>query len=136
MKTVTFALLGSMVMFGLLAVPRARASEWNEANYLTVISFNHPVEIPGRVLTAGTYQFKVADAFNDHDVIEIYNAHGTKLVDIADAIPVQRSKATSHVVVTFEERAANAPAAVRTWYDPGRKLGQQFVYQPAGKTNS
>lgn len=133
MKTATFAVLGSLMMLGVLVVPRARANEWNKEMTLT---FNHPVEIPGRVLEPGTYQFKVADVANDRDVIDIYNAAGTHLVETAFSTPEYRSKATSQVVVTFEERAADSPKAVKAWFYPGEKWGQEFLYQAAGKKKS
>lgn len=35
---------------------------------------------------------------------------------------------TMNTVVTFEERAANSPEAVRNWFYPGMNYGHQFVY--------
>ena len=36
----------------------ARADEWNKK---TILTFNQPVELPGIVLQAGTYVFKLVD---------------------------------------------------------------------------
>jgi hypothetical protein len=131
MKTVTLALLGSLVVLGVLVAPRARADEWNQEMILT---FNTPVEIPGRVLSPGSYLFKVANTYNSHEIIEIFNANGTKLVETALSRPEYRTRATSNLVVTFEERAANAPSAVKTWFYPGRNWGHEFQYQtPSNK---
>ncbi|HEX4996635.1 MAG TPA: hypothetical protein VFY29_00310, partial [Terriglobia bacterium] len=44
------------------------------------------------------------------------------------AIPNHRLKATSDTVVTFAERAAGEPRAIRAWFYPGETWGQEFVY--------
>ena len=40
----------------------AGADEWNKK---TVLTFSQPVEIPGHVLPAGTYTFKLVDSMSD-----------------------------------------------------------------------
>jgi hypothetical protein len=48
---VTIGFLGRMV-------PLATASEWDQK---TIFTFSGPVEIPGQVLPAGTYVFKLVE---------------------------------------------------------------------------
>ena len=45
-----------VVILGLAFVGQVRASESDQK---TIVTFNQPVEIPGKVLTPGTYVFKV-----------------------------------------------------------------------------
>jgi hypothetical protein len=52
---ITLGLLLALVMM----LPYARASERDQA---TAITFNQSVQIPGRVLPAGTYWFVVSEA--------------------------------------------------------------------------
>jgi hypothetical protein len=52
----TLLLLGLGFLSGF--VQRALADEWNQK---TIVTFSGPVEIPGQVLDAGTYVFKLAD---------------------------------------------------------------------------
>ena len=49
-----------LVGLGLLGglIPLANADEWDQK---TTFTFSGPVEIPGQVLQAGTYVFKLAD---------------------------------------------------------------------------
>ena len=51
----------SVIALGTSFAPRLAAMP---ANQLTKVTFSGPVEIPGQVLPAGTYQFKILD-FND-----------------------------------------------------------------------
>ncbi len=118
------------VCVGLLGVmlPQAKADAWNQK---TTITFSGPVEIPGQVLLAGTYVFKVADSMSDRDVVEVYNKNEDKFYGFFLAIPDYRLKPTGKPVITFRERAAGAPEAVRAWFYPGRNYGHEFVYPKA-----
>ena len=54
------------------------AARADEADQSIKITFNQPIEIPGQILPAGTYLFKLADP-NDLDVVRIFNSQGTRL---------------------------------------------------------
>src|ERR1700756_530851 len=56
-RTLINAAIG-LVLLGALFVRNVRADEWDKK---TIVSFSAPVQIPGTVLPAGTYVFKVAD---------------------------------------------------------------------------
>jgi len=47
------------------------------------------------------------------------------------AIPNYRLKATAKTVMTFRERPAGEPEALRAWFYPGRNWGDEFVYSKA-----
>ena len=104
---------------GLLAlslVPRAGADEWNQK---TIMTFSGPVEIPGQVLPAGTYVFKLADSQADRNVVEVFNKDESHMYGFFLAIPDYRLKPRGKPIITFEERAAGAPEAVKAWFYPG-----------------
>jgi hypothetical protein len=44
------------------------------------------------------------------------------------AIPNYRIKPTNKTVITFAERPAGEPQALKAWFYPGRECGDQFVY--------
>jgi hypothetical protein len=67
------------------------ADEWNKATQLT---FNEPVEVPGAVLTPGTYWFTLADSDSDRNIVDIWNADRTHLIRTILAIPDYRLKPT------------------------------------------
>ena len=62
-------------LLGLLMVlPAARADETNQA---TKVTFSQSVQIPGRVLPAGTYWFILPENVNEHDQVRIYSSDRT-----------------------------------------------------------
>jgi hypothetical protein len=96
-------------------------------NQLTAVTFSQPVEIPGRVLPAGTYLFKVFD-FNEPNIVEIFNQDQSQILATLLTVPDYRHKPTGKTVITFNERAAGSPEAIQAWFYPGRDYGHEFVY--------
>lgn len=126
MKILTAIGLTTAVMtMGLALAPRLKADTWD---HLTKVTVNEPVEIPGQVLPAGTYWFKLLDSQTDRNIVQIYNANQSKEIALILAIPDFRLKPTGKTVITFEERAANSPRAIKAWFFPGDNYGQEFVY--------
>jgi len=112
----------------------ARADDWNRK---TVITFSGPVEIPAvhlkgwGVLPAGTYVFKIVDSQSDRHIVQIFSADEKTVYATILAIPNFRLKVTSKTVITFRERPAGEPQALRAWFYPGRAWGEEFVYPKA-----
>jgi hypothetical protein len=102
-----------------------RADEWDGKMVLT---FTQPVEIPGHVLPAGTYTFKLADSASDRHIVQIFNADESQIIATVLAIPHYRATPTDQRIVTFTESPAGSPETIRAWFYPGRALGQEFVY--------
>ncbi|MBV6429999.1 MAG: hypothetical protein IANPNBLG_00102 [Bryobacteraceae bacterium] len=126
MKQLTTILtLFGLTFLGLALTPSAKADEWNEK---TIVTFNQPVEIPGRVLPAGTYVFKLLDSQSDRNVVQIFNKDENHVYATILAIPDYRMEPKGKTVITFEERRAGAPEAIRAWFYPGRNYGEEFVY--------
>lgn len=114
-------LLGSMS-------PQAKADEWDQR---TVFTFSGPVEIPGQVLTAGTYVFKLADSQSDRNIVQVFNKNENHLYGTFLTVPDYRLKPAGRPIITFEERPAGSPQAVRAWFYPGENYGHDFVYPKA-----
>jgi hypothetical protein len=112
----------------------ARAAEWNRK---TTITFSGPVEIPGvhlkgwGVLPAGTYVFKILDSQSDRHIVQIFAKDEKTIYATILAVPNYRLKATDKTVITFAERAAGEPEALRAWFYPGLNSGEEFVYPKA-----
>jgi hypothetical protein len=118
-----------LIVLCVLAAPKANAGDWNRK---TVITFSGPVEVPGsgaQILPAGTYVFKVTDSLSDRHIVQIFNQDETHVFTTILAIPRNRVKVTSETVITFRERPAGEPEALRTWYYPNRVTGDEFVYE-------
>jgi len=132
MKLITAAKTAClMVLMGAAITTGAKADEWNRK---TVITFSGPVEIPGvhlagwGVLPAGTYVFKILDSTSDRHIVQIFNKEETTVYATILAIPNYRLKATDKTVITFRERPAGQPEALRAWFYPGKNWGEEFVY--------
>ena len=121
-------LLLCVFLAGAVFSPKVRADEWNKKTYFT---FNQPVEIPGMVLQPGEYVFKLMDTMADRNVVQIYNKDETHLYATILAIPDYRMQTPDKPVISFEERAAGSPEAVKAWFYPGDNYGQEFVYPRA-----
>src|SRR5579872_366997 len=117
-----------------LLAPNVKADEWDKK---TIITFSGPVEIPGvhlqgfGVLPAGTYVFKVLDSKSDRHIVQIFSKDELTVYATILAIPNYRLKATDKTVMTFRERPAGQPEALRAWFYPGRQWGEEFVYPKA-----
>src|ERR1022692_3471910 len=126
-----FKILASALGLALLCVlivPTATADDWNRK---TVITFSGPVEVPGvgaQTLPAGTYVFKILDSQSDRHIVQIFNQDETHVFTTILAIPNYRLKTTDKTVITFRERPAGQPEALKAWFYPGREWGEEFVY--------
>src|SRR5260370_28092737 len=124
-KTTTKLIL--LVALGFLGglVPRATADEWDQK---TVFTFSGPVEIPGQVLSAGTYVFKLADSQSDRNIVQVFSQDEKHLYGTFLTISDLRLRPAGKTIITFEETAAGSPEAVKAWFYPGEDYGHQFVY--------
>jgi hypothetical protein len=94
----------------------------------TYFTFNQPVALPGVTLPAGTYLFRLADAFNGRRTVNVLDASGRTSLAMLLATPVYRANVTSRPEVQFMPTAHGMPAAIQTWWQPGDTLGYQLVY--------
>jgi hypothetical protein len=119
---------------GMALTSNASADDWNKK---TVVTFSGPVEIPGvhlegwSVLPAGTYVFKLLNSSSDRHIVQIFNKDENVVYATILAIPNYRLRATDKTVITFSERPAGEPEALRAWFYPGANWGEEFVYQKA-----
>ncbi len=105
--------------------PVAKADEWDKQ---TVLTFNEPVEVPGKILPAGTYVFRLADSQSDRNVVQVFTVDQKQLLATIMAIPAYRIEPTDKTVVTFEERPSGSSEALHKWFYPGDTYGFEFVY--------
>jgi hypothetical protein len=120
--------LALALLVGMFLNP-ARADQWNKK---TILTFSQPIEVPGKVLPAGTYTFRLLDSMSYRHIVQIWNEDGTQLITTVLAIPNYRLKPTEETVIKFHERPGDSPEALRAWFYPGDNFGQEFVY-PKGR---
>jgi hypothetical protein len=108
-----------------MMAPGARADEWNKK---TILTFSGPVQIPGATLPAGSYVFKLADIPGNRHVVQVFDKDEKKIYTTMLAIPNERMEPSDKPIVLFSERASGTPQAVKVWYYPGERIGNEFVY--------
>ena len=104
-RTLINAAIG-LVLLGALLVPNVRADEWDKK---TTVTFTGPVQVPGTVLPAGTYVFRLADSDSDRYIVEIFDARETQLITTIMAMPDYRMQTPDKTIISFDERPAGQP---------------------------
>jgi hypothetical protein len=134
--TAIFITLCTAIVLGTLS-PKALA---NESNKKTIITFKNPVEVPGHVLLPGTYVFSLegadSDTEADRNVVQIYSEDHMHVVATVLTVSTSRVESADKTTLTFEERRADTPMAVNTWFYPGDLIGQEFLYRHTHSSSS
>ncbi|MGA2601112.1 MAG: hypothetical protein ABSH09_29445 [Bryobacteraceae bacterium] len=119
----------TMASVGLLAgaalITSARADEWNKK---TIITVNESIQVPGKVLPAGTYVMKLMDSQSDRHIVQIFDKDEKHLQTTILAIPNYRLEPTGKTQFQFWETPPGQPKALRAWFYPGDNFGQEFAY--------
>src|SRR4029077_20646076 len=102
---VLFSLL-AITMFGATVLSSARADTWNKK---TVVTFSQAVEVPGKILAAGTYTFQLLDSPSDRHIVQIFNADGSQIITTILAINNYRLEPKGETVMKFGERPGDEP---------------------------
>ncbi len=124
MNTRKAFITAGLVLASLIMLPVAHADEWDQASQLT---FSQSVQIPGRLLPAGTYWFVLADTAN-RNIIQVFNSDRSTLYATVLAVTAERSQPTDNTTITFAERESMQPQTIVSWFYPGHSIGHQFVY--------
>ena len=122
-------LLVCMTMLAAVVLPSAKASESDQK---IIETFSQSVQIPGRILPAGTYVFKLLDTTGgDHNIVQVFSKDEKHLYTTILAISEERFRLTDNPEIRLEERPAGGPRAIQSWFYPGRETGMRFVYPKA-----
>ncbi|MDQ2712377.1 MAG: hypothetical protein M3Y24_09155 [Acidobacteriota bacterium] len=112
-------------LVGTSFVPRARADAWNKMTYVTV---NEPIIAGNKVLSPGTYVWKLMDSQSNRHIVQIFDKDQKHLQQTILAMPNYRLQPTGNSQFAFWETPAGVPKAVRAWFYPGDNFGQEFAY--------
>jgi hypothetical protein len=119
-KIMLLAGLGALAL-----LPGAKADDWNQK---TVVTFSGPVEMPGQILPAGTYVFKLANSNSNRHIVQVLNKDQDHVFGTFLAIPNHRLRPSEKTIIQFAERAPGSPQAIKAWFYPHRTYGHEFVY--------
>lgn len=125
------SLVSLITWLGFVAVGVIPALRADPVKHATTVTFGAPTEIPGMVLSPGTYVMKVPDPYTHRDMVGFYNPDESHLFKLVRTIPAYRVNVTDKTVITFEERANGAPEAIHKWFYPDDHYGYEFVYAKA-----
>jgi hypothetical protein len=114
----------ALSVLGLLSPITVRGDDWDQK---TVLTFSQPMEIPGHVLPAGKYTFRLVN-LTDRHIVQILNSDESRTITTVVAIPRYRETTEGQTIVTFNEVPTGSTEAIRVWFYPGSTLGQEFVY--------
>jgi hypothetical protein len=103
----------------------AGADNWDRK---TVVTFSDSVEIPGQILSPGTYVFKLANLPANRNLVQIMNEDESFVFATVQTVSTYRRNAPDNSLFRLDERSGDSPEALRTWYYPGDNRGLDFVY--------
>ena len=113
------------LMLSAILSPAIKADDWDKK---TIVTFADAVEVPGQVLPAGTYVFKLANSISDRHIVEIWTGDESQLLATILTIPGYRAETPNKTVFEYDERPGDSPMALHAWFFPGDHTGQEFVY--------
>jgi LPXTG-motif cell wall-anchored protein len=115
-----------LVFLASVMTPSANAQNGDRKS---IVTFSEPVEIPGgTILPAGTYFFKLLNSDSGRWVVQIFNENQTHTYATVITVQDFRYHPTDKGVMTFAERPAGQPPAIKEWFFPGENFGREFVY--------
>jgi hypothetical protein len=126
MKSIRILLLATcLISLGTSLSPKASAGDWDEKSMLT---FDQPVELPGIVLPAGTYIFKLIASPVDRNLVQVLSADELKVYGTFNAVPRFRYDTSEKSLIVYEDRTPGSPKAIKEWFYPNYSYGHEFVY--------
>jgi LPXTG-motif cell wall-anchored protein len=125
-RFIAVAAIFSLIFIASVMAPSAKAQNGDRKS---VVTFSEPVEIPGgTILPAGTYFFKLLNQDSGRWVVQIFDQNQTHTYATVITVQDFRYHPTDKGVMTFAERPAGQPPAIKEWFFPGENFGRQFVY--------
>jgi len=117
--------VGLIIAFTLIFELAAHADDLDRA---TRITFTQPVQVPGQVLPAGSYLFKLVDTESTEHVVQILSAdqrvlYGTFLTSAAEL-----QDPAGDTELTFAEPESGGVPVLVKWFYPGDDSGNEFLY--------
>jgi len=109
----------------------ASVSSADEVTKRTAVTLNEPLIVAGVqtvTLEPGKYVIKLMRSDTDRNIVLFYNEREDKLFATALAINNYRLFPTDKTVLRFWETPQGNPMALKAWFAPGDRWGQEFVY--------
>lgn len=85
-------------------------------------------EVPGTVLTPGSYIISVKDSLADRQILTITDAAGKVKATFIATAPTQMQPGAAPGSFSFWPGTPGKPRVVRAWLPPGESVARQFTY--------
>src|SRR5262245_42936766 len=108
MKSLRISLIGCALALDVIVLAAsARADQWDKK---TSITTKESLQIPGAVLTPGTYVFKLVDSPANRHIVRVMNEDESKVIATILAIPNYRLQPTGKTELGYWEMPKGNPA--------------------------
>jgi hypothetical protein len=104
------------------------AAHADEVDHATVITFTQPIQIPGQVLPAGRYVFKLIDTDLTQHAVQILSSDQAVLYGTFLTSGAVLQEPADNTELTFAEPGAGGPPVLLKWFYLGSDIGNEFVY--------
>jgi hypothetical protein len=132
-KLLVVPLALAAVLLGLPLSPTAKADDWNKK---TIVTFDQDVEIPGQVLPAGTYVFKLFGSSANRNIVQVWTGDESELITtlmtVGDSYPNRSGQ--PYFVLDLSGTDEGYPPIVVSWFFGNGDEGRDFIY--SGYSNS
>jgi len=98
----------------------------DQANQATKVTFNQPVQIPGKILPAGSYWIQMARN-GDPDIVQIFTEQH-ELIASLFTITRERPETTAPAAVVVANPGDRKTQVIVAWFYPNRTEGHEFLY--------
>jgi hypothetical protein len=109
-----------------VVLPVLRADEANQA---TKVTFSQAVQIPGKILPAGSYWMQLART-GDPGIVQIVSEQHEVIATLL-TISRERQEPAGHSEFVLANQGGGKTEAIVAWFYPNRTVGHEFLYPKA-----
>ncbi len=120
----------STVAAALFVIAAAQTAQAMPHDSRTYFAFSQPVAIPGAVLPAGEYIFRLADPDSGRRVVQVLNRDTGESHGLFFTQTTERATVAEEPELTLGEAPAGTARSIAAWWAPGSTIGREFVYAP------
>jgi len=125
-------LLSTAGVFAVLFLTWTATLRAGALNQMMYVTFSGSVQLPGVVLTRGTYVFERAEPQTSDNLIRVLSGDRKRVYLLAFTRRIDRPIGMPRdQVVSFGEAPAGSPPPVTAWYPRGEDRGHEFIYSAA-----
>ncbi|MFN8066968.1 MAG: hypothetical protein U0P82_19405 [Vicinamibacterales bacterium] len=124
MRTVLGTLAALTLFVGATASLQASTTHDNR----TYFTFSQPVAVPGAVLPAGEYIFRLANPDSGRNIVQVLNRGTGEVHGMFFTQHAQRATIAEQPEVSLGEAPEGMPRSIAAWWYPGSTAGREFVY--------